>query len=269
MLSILHCSHFLYADDTKPFCNPLDELNRLQPDLALLEDWCKDWLIPLNPSKCTVFHIRRNNPDIGYHIGNVPIQQVKYQTDLGVTITKSMTWSEQNCKKANTTAHIVRKSHDARLFIQLHKSFIRPLVEFNVAVWSPNLIRDITLLENVQRKLTKWVLHLHQKEYHNRLTALNLPTLKKRRQRGYLIQCYRILTDTFSVDLGYILSLNVDERLRGHSLKLLKEIFRTSIRQHFITNRVIHEWNSLTDNIVLAPSINVFKNRLDNYYNSS
>ncbi|KAG5861760.1 hypothetical protein JTB14_017138 [Gonioctena quinquepunctata] len=150
--------------------------------IPLLEDWCKDWLIPLNPSKCTVLHIDRNNPGIRYHIDNVPIQPVKYQTDLGVTITKSLTWSEHIVKKASSTAHIVRKwfqSPDAKLFIQLYKSFVRPLVGYNVAVWSPNLIRDITPLENVQRKLTKLVAHLHQQEYLNRLTALNLPTKKE------------------------------------------------------------------------------------------
>ncbi|KAG5889575.1 hypothetical protein JTB14_007375 [Gonioctena quinquepunctata] len=141
---------------------------------------------------------------------------------------------------------------------------LQKLVEYIVAVRSPDIIRDITLIENIQRKVTKWVPHLHQQEYHNRLTALNLPTLKERRQRADLIKCYRILSNTFSVDLGHILPLNVDD-----SLKLLEERFRTSIRQHFSTNRVFYEWNSLTDNIVLAPSINVFKNILDNYYNSS
>ncbi|KAG5886835.1 hypothetical protein JTB14_005287 [Gonioctena quinquepunctata] len=83
-----------------------------------------------------------------------------------------------------------------------------------------------------------------------------------------LIQLYeRILSYTLSVDLGHIFPLNVDERLRCHSPKLLEVGFITSIRQHFFTNKVFHEWNSLTDNIVLAPSINAFRNRLDNYYN--
>ncbi|KAG5886734.1 hypothetical protein JTB14_027156 [Gonioctena quinquepunctata] len=129
-----------------------------------------------------------------------------------------------------------------------------------------NVVRVISVLRSVTKK---WVPHLHQQEYHNKLTALNLPTLKGRRHRGDLIQCYRTLSNTFSVDLGHILPLNIHERLRGRSLKLLRERFRTSIRQHFFTNRVFHQWNSLTDYIVLAPSINAIKNRLDNYYNSS
>ncbi|KAG5874190.1 hypothetical protein JTB14_033900 [Gonioctena quinquepunctata] len=125
------------------------------------------------------------------------------------------------------------------------------------------------LMVKVQLKLTKWVPHVHQQEYYNRLTALNLPTLKERSQRGNIIQCYRILSNTSSMDLVHILPMNVDERLHGHSLKLLEERIRTSIRQHFFTNRVFHEWISLTGNIDLAPSINAFKNRLDNFYNSS
>ncbi|KAG5900677.1 hypothetical protein JTB14_005942 [Gonioctena quinquepunctata] len=59
----------------------------------------------------------------------------------------------------------------------------------------------LLLSENVQGKLTEWVPHLHQQEYHNRLTTLNLPTLRERRLRRDLIQCYGFLSNTFSVDL--------------------------------------------------------------------
>ena len=55
-----------------------------------------------------------------------------------------------------------------------------------------------------------------------------------------------------------------DQRTRGHSLKLTKGRFRLNIRGHFFTQRIINLWNGLKEDTVSAPSLNIFKNRLDN-----
>lgn len=52
--------------------------------------------------------------------------------------------------------------------------------------------------------------------YEDRLTLF----LLNQRRIGDLIQLYRILHNTFSVDLPYLLFLNEDEGLWGFSLKL-------------------------------------------------
>ena len=48
--------------------------------------------------------------------------------------------------------------------------------------------------------------------------------------------------------------------------KLLKRIFRLNVRANVFSNRVIDVWNDLPDNIVNAPSVNTFKNGLNNYW---
>ena len=50
---------------------------------------------------------------------------------------------------------------------------------------------------------------------------------------------------------------------RGHQLKLEKGRSRLDVRKHFFTQRVVNLWNALPVNLVSAPTVNAFKNRLD------
>ena len=50
---------------------------------------------------------------------------------------------------------------------------------------------------------------------------------------------------------------------RGHSLKLHKFRSNLDIRKFSFSQRIVNEWNLLTEHVVLSPSLNVFKARLD------
>ena len=50
---------------------------------------------------------------------------------------------------------------------------------------------------------------------------------------------------------------------RGHQLKLEKGRSRLDVRKHFFTQRVVNLWNALPVNLVSAPTVNAYKNRLD------
>ena len=66
------------------------------------------------------------------------------------------------------------------------------------------------------------------------------------------------------VDCTKIFTLS-NTNLRGHSLKLYKSAVRLDCGKYFFTNRVVDEWNKLTDDIVLCNSVNSFKNKLDQH----
>ena len=55
---------------------------------------------------------------------------------------------------------------------------------------------------------------------------------------------------------------------RGHSKRLEKPRVNTSLRMRSFSMRIINEWNSLPEEVVTAPSVNTFKNRLDNHWAS-
>ena len=52
---------------------------------------------------------------------------------------------------------------------------------------------------------------------------------------------------------------------RGNRYKLYQKHVNYDLRKYSFANRIITIWNSLPDNIVSSTSINMFKNRLDNF----
>ena len=56
---------------------------------------------------------------------------------------------------------------------------------------------DIRAIENVQRRATKQIPSIREQSYEQRLGYLDLPTLRYRRQRGDMIETYKILTNKY------------------------------------------------------------------------
>ena len=51
--------------------------------------------------------------------------------------------------------------------------------------------------------------------------------------------------------------------LRGNSLKLYKKPVKLELRRNFFSMRVVDSWNKLPDSVIMANSVESFKNRLD------
>ena len=51
--------------------------------------------------------------------------------------------------------------------------------------------------------------------------------------------------------------------LRGHSKKLFMQRVVNTLRRNTFAIRIVKLWNSLPEEIVNAPSVNSFKNRID------
>ena len=73
------------------------------------------------------------------------------------------------------------------------------------------------------------------------------------------------LTGKYSTNKG-LLKINRNSSTRGLHLKLEKQRFRLQIRRHSFPIKVVNPWNSLPKHVVLAPTLNTFKNRLDRYW---
>ena len=276
----------LFADDAKIY-QELDDSthqNQIQRDLSALEAWSDKWLLKFHPEKCKRMFISRNRPDsrtVPLSLtktdpdGNklkVKLQTVVEEKDLGVTFDNQLKFDkhiQNTTKKANRTMGIIRRTFvnlNKENFLPLYKALIRSTVEYGQASWSPYLQKDIKKIEAVQRHATKAINNFKNVPYPERLRRLNLPTLKFRRLRGDMIETYKMMTNQYDEDVK--LNLERSNRIsRGHNLKLYKGPSpNTDLRKNFFSVRIINIWNSLPQEVVSAPSINSFKNRLDNHW---
>ena len=80
-----------------------------------------------------------------------------------------------------------------------------------------------------------------------------------------MVQVYKIMNDIDLVDKNKMFTMSEHTGTRGHPLKIYKRRFRLNIRGNYFSNRVIDVWNSLTENVVMAPTLNSFKSRLNRY----
>lgn len=264
------CRTSMYADDTKLFCDPSIQHGDLIADLARLEEWTGQWLLGLNVAKCAVLHVGYNNPLLNYHIGDRELMKVTEQVDLGVCVSHDLKWEHHInaiVKRANVTIYLIRrcfKDMSPELFLRTYKAYVRPILEHAMVVWCPYFKKDIDLLERVQRRATKIPHTLKNLSYEDRLKALKLTTLQERRERGCLIETYKILHGHYTCDIDFF-HRNTNPHLRGHSLRLTTELSHRLSRINFLSNRIVRKWNELPGDIVTAPTLNAFKNRLDTY----
>ena len=149
------------------------------------------------------------------------------------------------------------------MFLNLYKSVVRLHLECASTILSPMFKKDKILIENVQRRATRLVKCIQHLTYPERLKALGLPSLEYRRERIDMIQEYKIMHGIDKIDRDKLFTLSRYTATCGHSLKLFKKRSRLKIRANTFSNRAVDNWNSLTEDIVNAPSLNAFKSRLN------
>ena len=83
-----------------------------------------------------------------------------------------------------------------------------------------------------------------------------------KRQRSDMLHVFRIINDIDQINTDKYFKFN-DRLSRKNSLNLVKPRALTSFKQHCFSHRIVNLWNELPDNVVLAVSINSFKNNLE------
>ena len=96
---------------------------------------------------------------------------------------------------------------------------------------------------------------------------LGLTTLTERRQRGDMIQLFKIFNNIDKLETKDKIELQNNQK-RVHRFKYYKEITKQAQRENFFFNRSANLWNSLPIEVVNAESVNSFKAGLDCWMSS-
>ena len=213
-------------------------------------------------------HVGHNNQQAEYHLKGATLNKSSQEKHLGITVSNNLKFSAHVAMitvKANSRVGIIKRNFSVlskEILVPLYLSLVHPILDYGAQSWSPNLIQDIQSLERVQRRATKLVPKLAQLPYQERCQQLDLHTLQDKRIRGDMIETYKLVHQFDDIPYTHFFQLNTN-RLRGHSLKLLKDNWRTTLKGNWFSIRVINHWNALPKSVVTAPTIATFKVRYD------
>ena len=252
-------SLFLYADDSK-LIHTLSSFNDhlLQSDIESLVLWCNTWNLSLNPNKCACIRFSlssdQHNTPPKYTINDQIIPVTPHQRDLGIIVCNNLSWRkhlEAICSSAYQALNFLRRCDPIRSSpIQLRKCLyfilIRSKLSYCSLLWRPHLIQDIIMIEQVQRRATKFILLDFTSNYKDRLIALNLLPLMywlELLDIFFLIKCLLYPPDNFNI-LNYVSFKSSSTRF-GSSNKLQYNYRRCNTTRHYYFNRIVRLWNKL------------------------
>ena len=178
----------MFADDTKchrALQHPNDN-KILQSDLDKITDWCHVWRMSLNQSKCGVLQFSRSQQPTTseYILLGKPVKHTCSQKDLGIITISDLKWNKQIqeiSSKANKMLGCVKRTalaiHEVRVRKVLYLTMVRSQLAYDCQVWAPQSVNNISIIERVQRRATKFILSLPYEtdiSYKERLVTIGI-----------------------------------------------------------------------------------------------
>lgn len=279
--TILHSSVYMFADDTKfikPISSTTDHLH-MQEDMSALNDWCKVWKLNLHLHKCFLLKFHLSQQTSHDHelpileISGSSIPQSETHRDLGIIVQGNLSWDDHYskiCANAYASFHLIRRNISASANMLLKKRLYLTLVRSHLSycsqIWRPRLIKDIEVLERVQRRASKFLTSDYTSNYKARLIKLQMLPLMywfELQDIMFLVKTIKNPPDNFN--LSDYITFNTSSTRAASSHHLNSKFCRLSITRHFYFNRIVRLWNSLPQ-LDLSLSVLSIKKKLHNYF---
>ena len=138
----------------------------LQEDLNKIVQYFTAWQLKVNINKCEAIHLGFNDMMINYEVNNIIVPTRRRYRVLGIKVSVNAKFS-QHCTEAVLVAYFRLKQFrsafsckDVDFQLCMYVTYIRPLLEYNIHVWSPHLIRDIDKVKGVHCTTVRFFMRL-------------------------------------------------------------------------------------------------------------
>ena len=145
---------YLFADDAKLFriIRSIIDAEVLNQDCKNMFEWCKNWSMNVNVSKCKVLSLHPNrsseNYDYSFQGNNSDefLTHVEEYSDLGVLIDSKLSFKDHihnMVNKANRNLGLIRRNFnniDIDSFKVLYFTLVRSNLEYCHSVWNPHTV---------------------------------------------------------------------------------------------------------------------------------
>ena len=172
----------MFADDTKCI-KPIHDINDivlLQEDVYHAMQWSSSCDLAFNVSKFIHMNCWSNSLSSSYCINSHNIMLTNQCKDQGIIFTSnlnSISHIEMIISWAYKILGLLRRTFHTSCINtkrQLYLSLVRSQLIFCSELWRPNLIKDISCLEQVQHRATKYILNDFSSDFKTCLLKLNL-----------------------------------------------------------------------------------------------
>ena len=151
--------------------------------------------------------------------------------------------------------------------LTLYKSLIRSILEFSCPLWHPVEIREIQMLEGVQRTFTHMIAGSKDSNYWERLKEMQLMSLQRRRERYIILFVWKILHNVTPNDVG----MTFRNSTRNGTVAIVPSLTKRSSQR----NQSLYEssfavlgprlWNTVPSNIKSLDKFDNFKESLSGF----
>lgn len=159
----------IYADDVKIFIpiSCLKDCRNLQRNVELFSNFCMQFGLKVNVSKCNVVSFSRkpNTIHYDYRMSADVIHRSFCVNDLGVDLDSELSFTKHIDKviaKANAMFGMIRRLgqefDDPYTIISLYVGLVRSIIEYAGIVWQPYYETHKTRIESVQKKFVRFAL---------------------------------------------------------------------------------------------------------------
>ena len=172
--------------------------------------------------------------------------------------------------KANKVLGLIKRtisSANKEILSTLYKALVRPILGYASPAWCPYLVKNIVLLEKVQRRASRLALGQRRGEmsYEDRCKLLRWSQLTARRLYFSLIECYKLVFGLNSLCLCDFFDFPSKHTRSNHNYKLQVKLANCNCYKYSFLVKIIRDWNDLPANVVEVGNLRRFKIALKSY----